>query len=179
MWVTSSTPALLIRMIIPILLFILLSPGLFLTLPPTNKHIWMSGQTSLLAVLIHAAIFAAILYALEEHSPQKEGFKDIISGKDAYNLRIVDLFFSVGIFISVLICYMDPNNGIQHIPSILVYVIGFFALISLVISSVVYITINPTNPIENRTIGWSMMGGWLGITLIVTEINGTISRLLS
>lgn len=43
------------------LLFILLSPGVLLTLPPVGKNIFMSCQTSLLAVLVHAVIFAVVL----------------------------------------------------------------------------------------------------------------------
>lgn len=49
-----------------VLLFVLLSPGFLLTLPPKGKKIWMSGQTSVLAVLTHALIFAAILMYLEK-----------------------------------------------------------------------------------------------------------------
>jgi hypothetical protein len=39
------------------LLFILLSPGVLLTLPAGSKGIVMSGQTSLMAVLVHAVLF--------------------------------------------------------------------------------------------------------------------------
>lgn len=42
-------------------LFILLSPGVLLTLPPVGSKIFMSGKTSLIAVLVHAAVFYAIL----------------------------------------------------------------------------------------------------------------------
>ncbi len=43
--------------LLPTLLFVLLSPGVLLTLPPKGKGIWMSGQTSLLAVAVHAVVF--------------------------------------------------------------------------------------------------------------------------
>jgi len=43
------------------ILFILLSPGVLLTLPPVGNKIFMSCQTSLLAVLVHAVIFAVVL----------------------------------------------------------------------------------------------------------------------
>ena len=43
--------------LLPTLLFVLLSPGVLLTLPPKGKGIWMSGQTSLLAVAVHAIVF--------------------------------------------------------------------------------------------------------------------------
>jgi hypothetical protein len=43
---------------LPTLLFVVLSPGVLLTLPPKGKGIWMSGQTSLIAVAVHAVVFA-------------------------------------------------------------------------------------------------------------------------
>ena len=55
------------------LLFIVLSPGVLLTLPPVGKTIWRSGKTSLMAVLVHAAIFALILSCFSGSSSQ-EGF---------------------------------------------------------------------------------------------------------
>lgn len=45
------------------LLFILLSPGLLLTLPAESKGFFMSRQTSLVAVVVHALVFA-LLYQL-------------------------------------------------------------------------------------------------------------------
>ena len=43
------------------LLFVILSPGILLTLPPVGSKIFMSGKTSLIAVLVHAVIFYLIL----------------------------------------------------------------------------------------------------------------------
>ena len=43
------------------LLFILLSPGVLLTLPPIGGKIFMSGKTSLVAVLVHAVVFYILL----------------------------------------------------------------------------------------------------------------------
>jgi hypothetical protein len=43
------------------LLFILLSPGVLLTLPPIGGKIFMSGKTSLTAVLVHAVVFYVLL----------------------------------------------------------------------------------------------------------------------
>jgi hypothetical protein len=54
-------------------LFIVLSPGLLLTLPPVGKQIFMSGKTSLLAVAVHAVIFYLVL---SYFSDELEGFKD-------------------------------------------------------------------------------------------------------
>lgn len=42
-------------------LFILLSPGVLLTLPPIGGKIFMSGKTSLIAVLVHAVVFYVLL----------------------------------------------------------------------------------------------------------------------
>ena len=43
------------------LLFILLSPGVLLTIPPIGKKMLMSGKTSLIAVLVHAVLFYFLL----------------------------------------------------------------------------------------------------------------------
>lgn len=42
------------------ILFILLQPGFIITLPPLNK-LWMSEETSTLAVIVHAALFFTII----------------------------------------------------------------------------------------------------------------------
>jgi hypothetical protein len=41
-----------------VLLFVLLSPGLLLTLPPNGKQVFLSGKTSFMAVVLHAFIFS-------------------------------------------------------------------------------------------------------------------------
>ncbi len=43
------------------LLFALLSPGILLTLPPVGKKVFMSGKTSLLAVVVHAVVFYLVM----------------------------------------------------------------------------------------------------------------------
>ena len=48
-------------LLVATLLFILLSPGVLLTLPPVGSKILMSGKTSLIAVLVHAVIFYLLL----------------------------------------------------------------------------------------------------------------------
>jgi hypothetical protein len=45
-----------------ILLFILLSPGMLLTLPPGGKGMFLSCETSVVAVLVHSVVFAALVY---------------------------------------------------------------------------------------------------------------------
>ena len=43
------------------ILFILLSPGLLLTLPPVGGKVWMSGKMSLISVFVHAVVFFVLL----------------------------------------------------------------------------------------------------------------------
>ncbi len=63
-------------MLAVVALFVLLSPGVLLTLPPVGGKVFMSGKTSLLAVLVHAVVFyLALVYVL----PAYEGF-GIFSG---------------------------------------------------------------------------------------------------
>lgn len=61
--------------LLPTLLFVLLSPGVLLTLPPKGKGIWMSGQTSLLAVAVHAVVFLLAFNYLRG-TGMFEGFAD-------------------------------------------------------------------------------------------------------
>jgi hypothetical protein len=48
-------------------LFVLLSPGLLLTIPPGKGGVWMSGKTSVASVLVHAVIFAVASYYLSQY----------------------------------------------------------------------------------------------------------------
>lgn len=48
-------------MLAAVVLFILLSPGLLLTLPPVGKKVFMSGLTSVPAILVHAIVFYVVL----------------------------------------------------------------------------------------------------------------------
>jgi hypothetical protein len=43
-----------------ILLFVLLSPGILITIPPGTE--FFSGKTSLLASIVHGIIFTMVLY---------------------------------------------------------------------------------------------------------------------
>ena len=47
-------------LVLATILFILLSPGLILTLDPT-KNVWTSEETSNLAVIVHGALFFTVL----------------------------------------------------------------------------------------------------------------------
>lgn len=56
------------NILVPTLLFILLSPGVFLTVPPgPSGNIFMSGEASMTNVLVHAAIFALVYYLLRKY----------------------------------------------------------------------------------------------------------------
>jgi len=68
---------------IAVLLFVLLSPGLLLTLPPVGK-IFMSRKTSVTAVLVHAVVFATLLTLLKS----VEGFQ--ASPFPFYNAMVAD-----------------------------------------------------------------------------------------
>ena len=60
-------------LIVPVLLFVVLSPGVFLQVPPQGDEPWygvMIGDTSLTPVLVHALVFAAILYGVKVFLPQ-------------------------------------------------------------------------------------------------------------
>ena len=62
-------------------LFIVLSPGLLLTLPPVGKKVWMSGKTSVISVFVHAAVFFALM-AYRQSIPllnRLEGFQTAVS----------------------------------------------------------------------------------------------------
>jgi hypothetical protein len=62
-----------------ILLFILLSPGMLLTLPPGGKGMFLSCETSVVAVLVHSVVFAALVYY--KHSIPV--LRDILAAADA------------------------------------------------------------------------------------------------
>jgi hypothetical protein len=51
-----------LNIIIPVLLFVLLSPGVLLSLPP--------GQSRVVQVLFHAAVFGLVYYLLRKTFPK-------------------------------------------------------------------------------------------------------------
>jgi hypothetical protein len=60
------TPA---DLIVPTVLFVVLSPGMFLTIPGSSKGPFVSGQTNVTAILTHALIFAIIFALLRKNFP--------------------------------------------------------------------------------------------------------------
>ena len=57
-------------LIVTTVLFLALSPGLLLTLPPGSGGVFRSGQTSLPAVVTHAVVFAVVFAVLRRQFPQ-------------------------------------------------------------------------------------------------------------
>lgn len=57
-------------LLVTTLLFITLSPGILLTLPPGSKGVFMSGQTGVPAALVHALVFAIVFAILRKQFPQ-------------------------------------------------------------------------------------------------------------
>ena len=81
-------------MIFLTLLFILLSPGFLLTIPPVGKQVLMSGQTSMTSVLVHALIFTSILYGIKymkdkNNKKRSEGFAPQWDNQQFVNHQIV------------------------------------------------------------------------------------------
>lgn len=99
------------------LLFILLSPGLLLTLPPVNKRIFMSGQTSVIAILVHAFVFTLVLYGIKQYyilnSPDKEAFENY-TNTNWRGLVLSGVLFmglSLGLIIGGMIEPQDSSVG--------------------------------------------------------------------
>ena len=56
-------------MLFEVLLFLLLQPGVLLTVPPVGKNVFMSCKTSIPAIIVHAILFAIILYLVKLYVP--------------------------------------------------------------------------------------------------------------
>ena len=59
-------------MLLLALLFILLSPGVLITLPPVGRSIFMTRKTSLLSVIVHSILFVIVYSVLISY---KEGYQ--------------------------------------------------------------------------------------------------------
>jgi hypothetical protein len=57
-------------LIVPLVLFVLLSPGMLLTLPPVGKGLFMSGETGIAPVLVHTFVFVLVFATLRVKFPQ-------------------------------------------------------------------------------------------------------------
>jgi len=78
-----------------VLLFILLSPGLLLTIPPVSKNIFFSFKTSFIAILVHAVVFGVALYYLKNIEPFQ-------TTKVCYESDALQGSFSGGVIIGAL-----------------------------------------------------------------------------
>ena len=63
----TLTPA---DLIVPAILFILLTPGVLLTLPPSGGPVFLSGQTGIVPVMVHAVVFSILFASLRGVFPQ-------------------------------------------------------------------------------------------------------------
>ena len=81
-------------MLSTVLLFVLLSPGILLTIPPVGKKIVNSGQTSLIAVVVHAVIFAVLLSYVKRNG--YEFFQGNDTYDDTYNYMYDDMEEEMG-----------------------------------------------------------------------------------
>jgi hypothetical protein len=57
-------------MIVPVLLFILLSPGMLLTLPPGSAGVFQSFQTSTASVGVHTLVYAIVFAFMRSSFPK-------------------------------------------------------------------------------------------------------------
>lgn len=57
-------------LIVPAVLFVLLTPGVLLTIPPKNAGLFLSGQTSPAAVGAHTLVFALVFAFLRGQFPR-------------------------------------------------------------------------------------------------------------
>lgn len=57
-------------LIVTTVLFLALSPGMLLTLPPGSKGVFMSGQTSPASALMHTIVFALVFALLRKQFPK-------------------------------------------------------------------------------------------------------------
>jgi len=103
------------------LLFILLSPGFLLTIPPVGKSIFMSGQTSITSVLIHALIYTGILYGL---SNVKEGFVEWKNPNWSRTQIAVTIFAGIGIGL-LLVSFLKDKSIVAFVPTIFTAMLFF------------------------------------------------------
>lgn len=118
-------------MLAPVLLFIALSPGVLLTLPPVGKKVFMSGQTSIESVLVHALVFIGILHLLKINDVQ-EGF--CISGDNARNVKMANIIIILMItllFVMSVLSEGGMNGGLMYLGT-------FLSIVAAIISFIVH-----------------------------------------
>ena len=102
-------------MLAEVVLFILLSPGLLLTLPPVGKKVWMSRQTSTAAVLVHALVFALLLMNIQNIPilNRLDGFQDNKEVKEGFLMFMGTdyswwMFILLTMLLAPLIVFLGP-----------------------------------------------------------------------
>ena len=58
------------KVVLPASLFLALSPGILLSIPPGSKGLFMSGQTSMSSAVVHTVVFALVFALLRKQFPQ-------------------------------------------------------------------------------------------------------------
>ncbi len=76
----------MMKYVILALLFFVLSPGVLVTIPSAGKKCWMNGQTSTTAAIVHAIVFAVVLYALN-YFGVFEGFESEMASPFVFDAR--------------------------------------------------------------------------------------------
>ena len=123
-------------MLAPVLLFIALSPGVLLTLPPVGKKVVMSGQTSIESVLVHALVFTGILYLLKmnEMNDVNEGFA--ITGEDAKNVKMANII----LILMILLLFVMAALSEGGMSGGIMYLGAFLSFVAAIVSFIVYNT---------------------------------------
>jgi hypothetical protein len=56
--------------LVPLVLFVVLTPGVLLTIPPGSKGLFMSGQSSTAAIAVHTLVYAIVFALMRKQFPQ-------------------------------------------------------------------------------------------------------------
>lgn len=57
-------------LVVPTILFVLLSPGMLLSVPPEGGPLFMSGKTGYMQIVVHALVFALVFSFLRSAFPK-------------------------------------------------------------------------------------------------------------
>ena len=64
----------MMKMLLVAVLFVLLSPGVLLTIPAGSKGLFMSGQTSVASAIVHSIVFVVVLHLFKKCYMHMEHF---------------------------------------------------------------------------------------------------------
>ena len=91
------------------ILFVLLQPGLLLTLPAVGRSVFMSGKMSVQAVMVHALIFALVVNVFRRWG-YFEGFYDTAS------FQTKEFVQDPSGFVQAPSGFVQPSGSMQPIP---------------------------------------------------------------